>query len=181
MNVTETAQFHAMAMAIDGRIKPLDDQGVMASAWQAVLEDVPFREARYILKALYAQPQMLVLQPGHAAKAWEELKSERERTVRSLLSLDSYLRAMEGQETEEIMARKRAQREKLLASLPPHARAEYESQPLAVTAYRSRVAEYGRKVADGAVQPWDEDPEMDPRFARVREALEDPAFGALGK
>lgn len=179
MNITETAQFHAMAMAIDGRIKPLDDQGIMASAWQAVLEDVPFREARYILKALYKEPQMLVLQPGHAAKVWEELKADREKALSNLVSIDRYLKIMGGCEDDGLYAMKVSQREKLWASLPPHVQREYESAPLELTQYRNAADQYDRKLRDGDLQPWDHDPRFDEKYAKARETFAAGNFGAL--
>lgn len=178
MNITETAQFHAMAMAIDGRIKPLDDQGIMASAWQAVLEDVPFREARYILKALYREPQMLVLQPGHAAKVWEELKAEREKALRDLVSVDWFLKNQIGFE-ESMYEMKRNQRERLWASLPPHVQREYEATPLELTQYRNATDQYDRKLRDGDLQPWDHDPRFDEKYAKARETFAAGNFGAL--
>lgn len=78
MNISEVEQFHALAMTMDPRrIEPLDDEGVMAQAWQIILEDVPFSETRAILRQLYRRPQMLVLQPGHIVEAWEEVQRAR--------------------------------------------------------------------------------------------------------
>lgn len=78
MNVTEVEQFHALAITMDPeRIKPMDDEGIMAQAWQMILEDVPFGETRAILKKLYGRPQMLVLQPGHIVEAWEQVQQDR--------------------------------------------------------------------------------------------------------
>lgn len=171
MDLMETKRLHAMAMALDGRIKPLDRSGAMAAAWQVVLADVPAVETGAILKRIYAEPQMLVLQPGHVAQAWTEIEAERAETLRALTTIDRYLAAIGGDEADEVVIRKRVHRDRLWASLPEHVRREYESTPLAVMSNRARAIEYERRTAAGRPNAWETNPAVDAavasRFGRM--------------
>lgn len=117
MNIEETEQFHALAMAMDSRIQPMDDDGIMAKAWQMIFEPIPYAATREILVRLYRRPQMLVLQPGQVMEAWEELREEWQRLIDRIASIDRYLECFPMDDESILQARRKA-RERSLGELP---------------------------------------------------------------
>lgn len=125
MDVREVTRLHAMCRALDPRIPAPDRDGVIMSAWQIILQDVPGEDTEEIIRRLYSEPQMLVLQPGHVKKAWEALARERDILVSRVRGIDRYLSTVGVEDPDDIRREKIEQRALLLAQLPERIRSTH--------------------------------------------------------
>lgn len=124
MNIDQTKAIHGMCMACDPRVQPMDRHKFTERIWSRILADVPFEDAVDVVARLYSRERMIVLQPGMIVEAWEELRAERDKTLRGIASIDRYLAQFAATDPPEVTAERRAQRDRLVEQLPERMRHE---------------------------------------------------------
>lgn len=122
MNEAQTKAIHGMCMACDPRVQPMDSHKLTERIWSRILADVPFEDAVDVVTRLYSRERKIVLQPGMIVEAWLELREERDKTLRSIASIDRYLELFAATDPPEVTAERREHRARLVEQLPERMR-----------------------------------------------------------